>query len=95
MTSYRRAYIELDSLEAITRAVELLAELRGANPDPDTGALAEPDLLHLLASLILHAQTWLHFAIEEILADDEAWLTPQDIDHILATARADPASWPH
>ena len=63
MTLHRPAYTDLDSHhDAIDQAIRILAPSRGCDPDPDT--LTEADLLHLLASLILHAQTCLHFTIE-------------------------------
>ncbi len=91
--AYRRAYIDADTLYVIGEAVAFLADLRRVDTDPETGRLADADLLHLLASLILHAQTWLHLAIEEIHNDDDAYLTPGDIDHILAGANPNAVGW--
>ena len=91
--SYRRAYIDADTLYVISEAVAFLANLRHIHADPDTGRWHDHDLLHLLASTTLHAQTWIYLAIEDILHDDEAWLTAKDIDYILAGARPDPVGW--
>lgn len=91
--AYRRAYIDADTLYVISEAVAFLADLRHLHPDPHRGRLAYPDLLHLLASLTLHAQTWLFLAIEDIENDDDTYLTRQDIDDILAGAKPHPVSW--
>ena len=91
--AYQRAYIDADTLYVISQAVALLADLRHRQPDPHSGRLADHDLLHLLASLILHTQTWLHLAIQDIENDDDAYLTHQDVNDILAAARPDPISW--
>lgn len=93
MSRCRRAYIDFDTLYVISEAVRFLADLRGIGHDPETGALDDADLLHLLASLTLHAQTWMHLAIEQTLDDEHAYLTPRDIDHILGGARPDPVGW--
>jgi hypothetical protein len=93
----RAGYIDADTLDVITHALDRLAESRipPDDRDPHTDALDPADLLHLLASLTLQAQTWMHHAIEETLLDEESPLTPNDITHILAGARPDPTSWPH
>lgn len=91
--AYRRAYIDADTLYIISEAVTFLADLRDIHADPETQRWRDPDLLHLLASIILHAQTWLFLAIEDIENDDDAYLTRQDINDILAGANPDPVSW--
>ena len=91
--AYRRAYIAADTLYVISEAVVFLADLRHIDADPHSGSLPDHQLLHLLASLTLHAQTWLSLAIDEIENNDDAYLTRQDITDILAGARPDPVSW--
>jgi hypothetical protein len=88
-----RAYIDTDTLYVITEAVSFLADLRHRHPNPTTKRLADHDLLHLLASLTLHAQTWMHDLIEDIHHDDNHPLTDDDIHYILAGATPDPVVW--
>jgi len=89
----RRAYIDNDSYLVIDHAIDYLATFRGCDREPTTQALTDPDLLHLLASITLHAQTWMFHVIEDILNDHQACLDHDDIDHILAGARPDPVGW--
>lgn len=91
--AYRRAHIDADTLYVISEAVVFLAALRRIDADPHSDRLPDHELLHLLASLILHAQTWLFLAIEDISNSDDAYLTHQDITDILAGANPDPVSW--
>jgi hypothetical protein len=94
MNHPRRAYIDDDSYHAIDQAIHLLAPFRGCARDPRTATFTDADLLHLLASLILHAQTWMFHTIDELTHDEETWLSDDDIDHILAGTNPDPVSWP-
>lgn len=89
----RRAYIDFDTLYVTSEAIGFLAELRGIQDDPQTGALDPADLLHLLASLTLDAQTWMYFIIQDALDDQWSYLTPDGIDHILAGATPNPTGW--
>jgi hypothetical protein len=91
--AYPRAYIDADTLYILSEAVSFLSDLRHHDPDPTTGRLADHDLLHLLASLTLHAQTWLYFLIEDIHNDDDNPLTDHDIAYILAGVTPDPVNW--
>jgi len=90
----RRAYIDDDTYLVIDHAVRYLATFRGCDRELlRTGQFTDHDLLHLLASIILHAQTWLFHATDDILNDDEAWLDHDDIDHILAGVTPNPVGW--
>jgi hypothetical protein len=91
--AYPCAHIDADTLYILGEAVDFLADLRHRDRDPTTGQLADHDLLHLLASLTLHAQTWLYLLIEDIRDDDESPLTDHDINYILAGVTPDPVSW--
>jgi len=91
---YRRAYIDDDTYLVLDHAIRYLAPFRGCESEqPGSGWFNDPDLLHLLASLTLHAQTWLFHTIEDILNDDEAYLDHDDIAHILAGATPNPVGW--
>jgi hypothetical protein len=90
---HRRAYIDADTLYVIGEAIHFLGELRYGPPDPHTGHRPNPHLLHLLASITLHAQTWMHFLIEDSRNDPDNPLTQDDITHILNGAHPNPVSW--
>ena len=88
----RPAYTDHDSYHALERAVQLLAQMRGIIPAPPKPAppIQPPDLLHLLASLTLHARLFTTTTIEDIQHSAHDWLDDHDIDHILQGTRPYP-----
>lgn len=96
MNRPRRAYIADDSYHALEQAVRWLAQMRGLTDPPPApaGPIGPADLLHLLASLALQADTWMFHTIEDLHHDQEGSdIDPEDLEHILAGARPQFAAW--